>query len=476
MELKFKTSINQPQIQPPKNPFENIGEGFSKLIDKVDKVAVKAEEKIKEAIDDIKDAADTLGKGTVTIVEVVDGALKGKSEEEIAKNAKETLFATNTKEAIKSVGKHKMNQIVHVEPQKQVGAIEKQRFVPNNTELELTTDKMLHILSTRNADSCNNYYELYDDFGRLTNVDLSNVGISVNEFEQMNTLIDYGYYQNVKTVMLGVAVSPEAIFEAIYKSPTFVTDGVLALSNKLRIPYSSSFSLEDILRYYMGQANKAEVATNFIKGFGYMTKAGCYFYDLMVKSYQKISQFNDSTGSHINIINLRPVFLAALWAAMMFDLSAHDSLSVNEKGVVKLAMSLVLTSIVGATSYMHSGGRAFGFKSPTSYSRVYLNAQKLIEDRYPYQYKTYVPNFLKFSIADDFDKFIRSEQISTGKGLNMAYTFRVGDIYISNMIAEKAVDTSCLKKVLSSLKPIPTNEEAERVYRLYVEQGSLYNY
>lgn len=469
MELKFKTSINQPQIQPPKNPFEKIGEGFSKLIDKVDKVAVKAEEKIKEA-------ADNLGKSTITIVEVLDGALKGQSEEEIAENAKETLSATNTKEAIETVGKHKMNQIVHVEPQKQVSAVEEQRFESNDAELELTSDKMLHILSTLNADSYNNYYELYDDFGRLTNVDLANVGISVNEFEQMNTLIDYGYYQNVKTVLLGDAVSPEAIFEAIYKSPTFVTDGVLALSNKLRIPYSSSFSLEDILRYYMGQANDAEVATNFIKGFGYITKAGCYFYDLMVKSYQKISQFKDSTGSHINIINLRPVFLAALWAAMIFDLSAHDSLNVNEKGVVKLAMSLVLTSIVGATSYMHSGGRAFGFKSPTAYSRVYLNARKLIEDKCPYQYKTYVPNFLKFNIADDFDKFIISEQISAGKGLNMAYTFRVGDIYISNMIAEKSVDKSCLKKVLSSLKPIPTNEEAERVYRLYVEQGSLYNY
>ena len=452
MELKFKPSINPPQIQPPKNPFEKIGEGFSILIDKVDKVAVKAEEKIKEA-------ADNLGKSTITTAEVLDGALK----RVIANNAKETLFAHNTKEAIKTVGKYKMNQIVHVEPQK-------------NAELELARDKMLHILSTRNADSYNNYYELYDDFGRLTNVDLANVGISVNEFEQMNTLIDYGYYQNVKTVLLGGAVSPEAIFEAIYKSPTFVTDGVLALSNKLRIPYSSSFSLEDILRYYMEQANKAEVATNFIKGFGYIKKAGCYFYDLMVKSYQKIPQFNDSTGSHINIINLRPVFLAALWAAMMFDLSAHDSLNVNEKGVVKLAMSLVLTSIVGATSYMHSGGRAFGFKSPTSYLRVYLNAQKLIEDRYPYQYKTYVPNFLKFNTADDFDKLIISEQISAGKGLNMAYTFRVGDIYISNMIAEKSVDKSCLKKVLSSLKPIPTNEEAERVYRLYVEQGSLYNY
>ncbi len=469
MELKFKPSINPPQIQPPKNPFEKIGEGFSILIDKVDKVAVKAEEKIKEA-------ADNLGKSTITTAEVLDGALKRKSVKEIANNAKETLFAPNTKEAIKTVVKHKVNQSAHVESQKQVRAVEKQRFEPDNAELELTTDKMLHILSTQNADSYNNYYELYDDFGRLTNVDLANVGISVNEFEQMNTLIDYGYYQNVKTVLLGVAVSPEAIFEAIYKSPTFVTDGVLALSNKLRIPYSSSFSLEYILRYYMEQANKAEVATDFIKGFSYITKAGCYSYDLMVKSYQKISQFNDSTGSHINIINLRPVFLAALWAAMMFDLSAHDSLNVNEKGVVKLAMSLVLTSIVGATSYMHSGGRAFGFKSPTSYLRVYLNAQKLIEDRYPYQYKTYVPNFLKFNTADDFDKLIISEQISAGKGLNMAYTFRVGDIYISNMIAEKSVDKSCLKKVLSSLKPIPTNEEAERVYRLYVEQGSLYNY
>ena len=226
----------------------------------------------------------------------------------------------------------------------------------------------------------------------------------------------------------------------------------------------------------MEKANNAEEATNFIKGFGYMAKAGCYFYDLMVKSYQKIDQFKDSTGSHINIINIRPVFLAALWAAMIFDLSAHDSINVNEKGVVKLAMSLVLTSIVGATSYMHSGGRAFGFKSPTSYLRVYLNAKNLIEDRYPYGYKTYVPNLLKFNIAEDFDRFIRSEQISASKGLNMAYTFRVGDIYISNMIAETSVDMSCLKKVLSSLKPIPTDEEAERVYRLYVEQGSLYNY
>lgn len=435
MKLEFKTFINPPQIQPPKNPFEKIGEGLSKLLDKADKVVVKAEEKIKEA-----------------------------------------LSATNTKEAIKSVEKHKMNQTAYVEPQKQTCTVEKQRFVSNDAELELTTDKMLHILSPLNADSYNNYHELYVDFARLTNADLANVGISVNEFEEMNTFIDYAYYQNVKTVMLGVAVSPEAIFEAIYKSPYIVTNGVLALSNKLRRPYSSSSSLEDILRYYMGQANNAERATNFIKGFGYMAKAGCYFYDLMVKSYQKIDQFIDSTGSHINIINIRPVFLAALWAAMIFDLSAHNSINVNETGVVKLAMSLVLTSIVGATSYMHSGGRAFGFKSPTSYLRVYLNAQTLIEDRYPYKYKTDVPDFLKFNIAEDFDRFIRSEQISASKGLNMAYTFRVGDIYISNMIAEKSVDKDCLKKVLSSLKPIPTDEEAERVYRLYIEQGSLYNY
>lgn len=435
MKLEYKPFINPPSEQPPQNPFEKIGEGLSKLLDKADKVVEKAEEKIKEA-----------------------------------------LSATNTKEATKSVGKHEINQPVYVEPQTQAPTVKKQRVVSNDAELELTTDKMLHILSPLNADSYNNYHELYNDFARLTNEDLANVGISVNEFEQMNTLMDYGYYQNVKTVMLGVAVSPEAIFEAIDKSPTFVTNGVLELSNKLRKPYSFSSSLEDILRYYMEQANNAEQATNFIKGFGWMTKAGCYSYDLMVKSYQKIDQFKDSTGSHINIINLRPVFLAALWAAMIFDLSAHDSINVNEKGVVKLAMSLVLTSIVGATSYMHSGGRAFGFKSPTSYLRVYLNAQKLIEDRYPYQYKTYVPDFLKFNVAEDFDQFIRSEQISASKGLNMAYTFRVGDIYISNMMAERSVDMRCLKKVLSSLKPIPTDEEAKRVYRLYVEQGSLYNH
>ncbi len=69
LKFKFKPYINPPQIQPPKNPFEKIGEGFSKLIDKVDKVAVKAKEKIKEA-------ADNLGKSTITIVEVLDGALQ----------------------------------------------------------------------------------------------------------------------------------------------------------------------------------------------------------------------------------------------------------------------------------------------------------------------------------------------------------------------------------------------------------------
>ena len=66
------------------------------------------------------------------------------------------------------------------------------------------------------------------------------------------------------------------------------------------------------------------------------------------------------------------------------------------------------------------------------------------------------------------------EQASTQQGLNMAYTFRIADNLLGTLQGEDGFWWYVLKKLVESIRPLPTEDEAGRMYRMYCFKEKLY--
>ena len=65
-------------------------------------------------------------------------------------------------------------------------------------------------------------------------------------------------------------------------------------------------------------------------------------------------------------------------------------------------------------------------------------------------------------------------QITAAKGLNMAYTFRVGDSLLENLSGTSVCSEEVLKNTLKSVWPLPNSYESKKIYRLYTENKIYY--
>lgn len=205
-----------------------------------------------------------------------------------------------------------------------------------------------------------------------------------------------------------------------------------------------------------------------------LASSGGKVYDVVVKLLNKFTESEHKTLDW-DLFPIKPALLALLWSILLMELTAKYTnycASFERARIAKMAISLVLAVFAGFTGYIHTGGYT-GVPSVTSWMRTLYNSRKMVEKEYPY-YATYIPEFLKFSDCSNFDNLTEYKQISAAKGLNMAYTFRVGDSFLENLSGNKSCSEDVLKRTLKSLWPLPMSYEANKIYKLYTEDKIYY--
>ena len=234
--------------------------------------------------------------------------------------------------------------------------------------------------------------------------------------------------------------------------------------------YASS-SYEEIMKTFMGYSEKNE---NIPWDIAKYINAGSKLIDYCIGFVNKFTSASHDT-LNLKVVSMRPYALALIWAILMLEIVRKytgSCIDYDLEHIAKLSISLVLSLFAGFTGFMHSGGNVGGVSSPTKYLRLYYNVQKTIEENYPYQYYK-IPDSLKFK-SDNFESLISSLQISAGKGLSMAYTFRIGDALIENLLNNSVVSSDVMERTFKSIWPVPSTYESQKMYRLYTEPRIYY--
>lgn len=281
--------------------------------------------------------------------------------------------------------------------------------------------------------------------------------------------------QNVRNlVMRGYEVEYETIYNQVF---SFVPSSLVSdltsvmcscqqLSSRL---VKGGESYEEIMKRYMECASDMNSFRNALGApwiFDNLQNAGKIF-DVIVKL---INRFSSKAYHTIEseIIPLKPIALALLWALLLMRLSSkytNSCVDFEKEKIARLSVSLVLSLFAGFTGYVHSGGYT-GLPPITSWLRTFYTARVSFEREYPYYYQR-IPRILKFNECSNFNNLMRSQQKDAGQGMNMVYTFRVGDSLLKNLEGNTMLSDDVIKQSLKSVWPLPSGYEAGRMYQLY---------
>ena len=274
-----------------------------------------------------------------------------------------------------------------------------------------------------------------------------------------NCLVDFDIvYNRIYTIIPNVMVEE-------------ISSSMDAYWNQRYKLFNGTETYEEILKKFMDFAADVNNVPWFIES---LASGGGKVYDIVVKLLNKFTNSEHKTLDW-DLFPIKPALLALLWAILLMELTAkytNSCAGFERARIAKMTISLVLALFAGLTGYIHTGGYT-GVPSVTSWVRTLYNSRKWIEKEHPY-YATFIPDFLKFSDCSDFDDLTEYKQISAAKGLNMAYTFRVGDEFLENLSGNKLCSEGVLKNTLKSVWPLPMSYEANKIYRLYTEDKIYY--
>ena len=250
-----------------------------------------------------------------------------------------------------------------------------------------------------------------------------------------------------------VAKVPNKVAEELAKS-----EQVLLVAQK----YASTKTYEDIIREFMSMSKEMTLPS---------TLSGALRWGNRLEDWFTGTTIIRDSGA----LQLKPVMLATLWSTMLMALIIKRMGSIGDyqkENVAKFAIALVVSIISGIGSYAHSGGSICGVKSLTKYAPRYVKYIQGIRETKPWLYKK-IPQILVFK-NKDFESMNTYEQASTQQGLNMAYTFRIADNLLGTLQGEGGFWLSVVSKLVDSLWPLPTENEADRMYRMYCANERLY--
>lgn len=232
--------------------------------------------------------------------------------------------------------------------------------------------------------------------------------------------------------------------------------------------YADTKTYEDIIKECMSMSKEINLPTEISKVLDGLT--------VLSKLEKWFNQTSDIEDSEVFLLRqIKPIMLAALWSAMLMALVIKKIGSIDEfqkKDIAKFVIALVGSIVSGIASFAHSGGRVCGFKSPTKYAQRYASYLSQLREVKPYLYSK-IPKELVFE-DESFKNMTKYEQASVQQGLNMAYTFRIADNLLTIMQSKNNFGTNVINKLVNSIWPLPTEYEADRMYRMYCANEKLY--
>jgi len=288
--------------------------------------------------------------------------------------------------------------------------------------------------------------------------------------------------QNIRSmVMKGCHVESETVYNQVFSLiPSSVVSELTSAMNSCQSLSSrlvrGDESYEEILRRYMECASDMNSFRNALGApwiFDNLQNASKLF-DVIVKLINKFSSKAYNTIES-DIIPLKPIALALLWALLLMRLTSkytNSCADFERDKIARLSISLVLSLFAGFTGYVHSGGYT-GVPSVTSWLRTFYMARTTFGREFPYFYHQ-IPHFLKFNECTNFNNLMRSQQKDAGQGMNMVYTFRVGDSLLKKLEGSKLISDDVIKSTLRSIWPLPSEYEAGRMYKLYTTDRLYY--
>jgi len=276
-------------------------------------------------------------------------------------------------------------------------------------------------------------------------VSVGNITVKASKVKKVNKLLDEYYHQSRV-----YAVDVIKLYQNIPSELVTAVEGVIS-------SHDISMTYEEILKMFMELARY--VNNPVINGLDALPKLDDFFkLDLI-----SVNSYNINRGS-----------LAVVWSALLLNLWTKYTLTVTEtqrKNIVKGSIALALGIGVGFLQFCHKSP-----ESPTSYIRL---AYEVYNDGKSYYNKLLhkIPDPLVISrpierLSSATDNEIRS----TGQMLNMVYTFRIGDIFLSVLEEERPsmIFDTTMEKIINAIWPLPTQTDIKRIFRLYTEDN-IYN-
>ena len=167
--------------------------------------------------------------------------------------------------------------------------------------------------------------------------------------------------------------------------------------------------------------------------------------------------------------------LAIIWSGLLLSLFTKYSTSVidsERKNIVKVGIALSLGAGVAFLQFCHKSP-----ESVTNYLRMLYEGYNTARDKYNQRFERQIPDILKInSPRKDFARMTGNEKITVGQVMNMVYTFRVGDMFLSELEKEKCgyLSSETIEKAIEAIWPTPSQEETKKIYRLYTENKIYY--
>ena len=286
-------------------------------------------------------------------------------------------------------------------------------------------------------------------------VSLYNRDVSQVEVRSLNSLLN-SYYGQLTVYSVD--------FREIYDS--IQDDLVLAIEPYVQAGSRGSTSTstyEEILKSSMDLARR--VNNPIIKGV-----------DALPRVNEKLEALLEKDLLDIDHPGIQRTTLALIWCDLLLGIFSKWSsclTSLEKRRIIKGGIALSLGIGVAFIQFCHKSPQSI-----TSHLRMLYEGYNNIRDAYNQRFERQLPDILRIeSPRVDFARMTGREKITVGQVLNMVYTFRVGDMALSLLEEkdhEKTVTEEICKKVISSVTPIPTQGQIDRIYKLY-SRRHLYN-
>lgn len=259
---------------------------------------------------------------------------------------------------------------------------------------------------------------------------------------------------DIKTISFPSLLYSSEIQKTMQKIPDVTINQLISKIGNDHTPCHRTY--EQVLRYYTKRSSKTFKLS---------------IADSMISTLRKLLESLIDGFEDFNYnFHIQTAYFAYLWTAMIISLKKVHGNSWSSIIVSKMAIAVLVAIIQGIhKEFIISKSISIGYSA-------YGSLGDLIE-KAPNDIKQALPSFLQ---ADNYPTWHRElsanadmSDLSMAMAINMLYTFRIGDVFVSQLVSNDKYSDEILHSVAYSLSPIPVQSEQYKLVRLFPD-GKLY--